>query len=192
MHASHSRNNPPFENKTDRELLALHKESHDSRIVGVLFRRYSHKLLGLGLNILKNQTEAEDAVMEVFEFLFKNLARFEIKNFNSWLYQVARNQYLKRLQKNMRIHREDISEINPDLFVEKRDGEDLYKERLFEKLSDAIDNLNEDQRCCITLFYYEQKSYQEIVEYTTYDFKQVKSHIQNGRRNLRNALNESI
>lgn len=192
MHKAHSRNDPPFDDQTDEELLASYKESQDNRIVGVLFRRYAHKLLGLGLNILKNQTEAEDAAMEVFEFLCKNLQKYNIKNFNAWLYQVARNHYLKRLQSNLRIHREEISEINPDLFVEKPAKEDHYKEALIEKLSDAVDSLSEDQRCCITLFYYEQRSYQEIADQTDYDFKQVKSHIQNGRRNLRKALNNSL
>jgi RNA polymerase sigma-70 factor (ECF subfamily) len=45
--------------------------------------------------------------------------------------------------------------------------------------------LNEEQKKCITLFYLEEKSYQEITAITGYTLNQVKSYIQNGKRNLK-------
>jgi RNA polymerase sigma-70 factor (ECF subfamily) len=52
----------------------------------------------------------------------------------------------------------------------------------------ALDLLNEEQRTCIRLFYLAKQSYQQITEQTGYTLLQVKSYIQNGKRNLKQLL----
>lgn len=49
----------------------------------------------------------------------------------------------------------------------------------------AVETLNEEQKKCINLFYLKNKSYQEIVEMTGYTANEVKTYIQNGKRNLK-------
>lgn len=189
MNLKSLRSRKSLQEKSDDELVALYRRNRNALVIDVLFRRYTHKVLGLCLNILKNRAEAEDAAMEIFESLFHKLDDYEIKKFTPWLYQVTRNHCLKILREKLDMHREDISEINPDIFVEFGPDSDHYTEELLEELSDAIDNLKkEDQRRCLVLFYFEQKSYQDIVSETEFTLKQVKSHIQNGRRNLKNSL----
>jgi len=55
-------------------------------------------------------------------------------------------------------------------------------------LNEAIGRLNPAQQTCICLFYLEKKNYKDIAATTGYDMKKVKSHIQNGKRNLRKLL----
>ncbi len=55
-------------------------------------------------------------------------------------------------------------------------------------LRDAMESLKDEQRRCIELMYLQEKTYQEISHLTGYDFNQVKSYIQNGKRNLKNML----
>ena len=52
----------------------------------------------------------------------------------------------------------------------------------------ALDELNEEQKKSIVQFYLEKKSYQQIMETTGFSFLQVKSYIQNGKRNLKAIL----
>ena len=59
-----------------------------------------------------------------------------------------------------------------------------------ELLQRAISNLNEEQRTCIDLFYYQLKPYQEVASITGYDLNKVKSAIQNGKRNLKLFMEE--
>ena len=61
----------------------------------------------------------------------------------------------------------------------------LAKDRALNDMELALQQLNKEQQVCVTLFYLEKKSYQEIAEQTSYNLMQVKSHIQNGKRNLR-------
>jgi RNA polymerase sigma-70 factor (ECF subfamily) len=59
------------------------------------------------------------------------------------------------------------------------------KELTLTQLEAALEELNPEQKTCITLFYLHKKSYQEIVSITGYNLLQVKSYIQNGKRNLK-------
>jgi RNA polymerase sigma-70 factor (ECF subfamily) len=52
--------------------------------------------------------------------------------------------------------------------------------------------LNEEQKTCVTLFYLQKKSYHEIADETGYTPLQVKSYIQNGKRNLKNLVDKKL
>ena len=52
-------------------------------------------------------------------------------------------------------------------------------------MASALLELNPEQQLCVTLFYLEKKSYQEIADSSGFTMMQVKSHIQNGKRNLK-------
>lgn len=175
-------------NKSDEELIELFKSSRHNSIIGILFQRHSHKVLGLCIDYLKSIPEAEDSVMEIYEKLFSDLEQYQIKNFAPWLFYVTRNYCLKKLKNRLIKHWDDISEISPDLFMEIEDEKDHYTELRLENLSDAIDQLKDDQKRCIVMFYLEQKSYKDIQTQTGLSYDEVKSHLQNGRRNLRNTL----
>ena len=65
------------------------------------------------------------------------------------------------------------------------------KEENFRKLEDCLGALSENQREVIRLFYLEGKCYNEITEMTGQDWNQVRSLIQNGRRNLKNCMEKT-
>ncbi len=55
-----------------------------------------------------------------------------------------------------------------------------------------MQELNEEQKQCVTLFYLQKNSYQQIVAKTGYTLLQVKSYIQNGKRNLRLLIEKKL
>ena len=61
----------------------------------------------------------------------------------------------------------------------------IEKDALLNKMMTAIKNLNPEQKQCVSLFYLDKKSYLEVSEITGFTIMQVKSHIQNGKRNLK-------
>jgi RNA polymerase sigma-70 factor (ECF subfamily) len=69
---------------------------------------------------------------------------------------------------------------------------DLEMDQLLQLMSTALDQLNQEQKLCVTLFYLKKKSYQEIAQDTGFSLMQVKSYIQNGKRNLKIELNKKI
>ncbi len=81
----------------------------------------------------------------------------------------------------------DEAVINSASFMESPDELHQLDERELRllKLEDAIGCLNEQQRICVELFYLKEKSYKEITDETGYSLNEVKSYLQNARRNLK-------
>jgi RNA polymerase sigma-70 factor (ECF subfamily) len=149
-------------------------------------------VFGLGLKYLKDEDSAKDAVLAIFEKLITDLKTREVATFQHWLYAVSRNYCLEVLRSKGREEKRRYvyhAENNVNMLEE---SEILslaeMKEAGLKKLEGAIARLSNDQRQCVEMFYLEEKSYKEITETTGYTIKEVKSHLQNGRRNLRILL----
>jgi RNA polymerase sigma-70 factor (ECF subfamily) len=173
---------------SDEELISKYVESLKPDYVGELFSRYSQLVYGVCLKYLDNRDESKDAVMNIFERLMETLKYHQVKNFRPWLYQVSRNHCLMILRSgNRTIPFEDyhVSQENEELELDTilTDQKDPS-----ENLQQAVLELNEEQRICIDLFYLKGKSYKEICDSTGFTELQVKSYIQNGKRNLKNKL----
>jgi len=179
---------------TDEQLIAKYKQSGLKLAVGELFKRHSLMCFAVCNKYLKDEQAAEDAAMSVFEKLFKDLKNHEIQNFKSWLHSVCRNYCLMQLRKplnTLRIHDADEENesnfVNLERFLHQEENTE-EKERTYQTLELAISELKDKQKECIELFYLKQKSYDEIAELTGYTNNEVKSYIQNGKRNLKIAL----
>ncbi len=175
---------------SDSELIAQFKQSGNNNLVATLFDRYSHLVYGLCIKYLKDRDESKDAVLEIFEKLLIDLKTHEVKSFKSWLYMVARNYCLMMLreQKAMQKKEDDFSwGIGISDFQQSNIPQE-EKEQKLNFLEEAIKMLNEEQRTCIELFYFREKCYNEISSITGFDMNQVKSFIQNGKRNIKIIL----
>ena len=170
-----------YKTLSDDELLRTYKEKQSSEVIGEYFQRYGHLVMGTSMKYLKNKFDAEDLAMHLFEKLPGKLLSHNISNFKSWLYMVTKNECLMILRKK--------GNLTSSLTRELEDTDDvdlkIEKEEQLEMLEDAIEDLKEEQKECIKLFYIEGKSYQEITEMLRLDIKKVKSAIQNGKRNLK-------
>lgn len=179
---------------TDDQILNLFKQSGKSSHIGVLFKKYSHSVLGLCLHYLKDTSKAEDAVMDVFEFVLQNVNKYEIEGFKPWLMSVTRNHCLKKLTRSMKKEREIFDkniEIPALENMESVEVKDHTNDKMLNKLELALDGLKPHQRECITLFYLNSYSYEEISSICGYSLKEVKSYIQNGKVNLKKSLGSS-
>lgn len=179
--------NDKYNNYSEDELINNFLESGDNRFVGILYERYGHLVLGLCIKYLKNKDEAQDAVIQIFTNLLKDLKRFKIDYFKSWLYVYSKNFCLMELRKRQSLLKKELElSENVHLFMDIPDLEHLKeKERQIALMEQAIELLNKDQKVCIELFYLKNKSYLEITQLTGYSANDVKSHIQNGKRNLK-------
>lgn len=176
-----------YQSLSDDALLTLYKSKAHNLILGEYYLRYSHLVFGVALKYFKNKSDAEDITMIVFETLPEKLTKHNIHNFKSWLYSVTKNACLMKLRKK--------GELTAELKTELEDVNDISdvhtREVQLTQLEKAINDLADEQRICIQLFYIEQKSYQQITEETQLPLKKVKSALQNGKRNLKIKLEES-
>jgi RNA polymerase sigma factor (sigma-70 family) len=176
----------------DVSLIEAYRNHGDKEIIGVLFERYAPLVLGVCMKYLKNEDDSKDAVLQIFEKLMVDLKKYEISKFSSWLHSVAKNYCLMQLRNNaaLQTHNEAIREQG--LFMESdtllHHEETNIDDQYLNNLDQAMKALAIEQKICIELFYLREESYQDIAELTGYSLNQVKSYIQNGKRNLKNYL----
>jgi RNA polymerase sigma-70 factor (ECF subfamily) len=178
---------------SDHDLISLYKKGNESEVLGQLYSRYVALIYGLCLKYLADRERSKDATMQIFELLTTELYRNEISNFKGWVYVFSKNYCLMELrkQKSLRkkeeiwlIQQKDFMETTDDLHPIDRD-ENL---ELNEALKNCIEKMKEDQQFCVRMFYFERKSYRQIMAEIGFDEKKVKSLLQNGKRNLKICL----
>ena len=177
---------------TDEALLGEFRDTGNLDILGTLYSRYMHLVYGVCLKYLRDRDAARDEVINIFEKLTSGVGDREIVNFKTWLYVVTKNHCLMLLRsRKSEAERSSIMINDPLYFMENNeelhpiDKEDGVDEA---RLNDCVKRLKEEQRLCITMFYYEDKCYKEISDYLKIDEKKVKSYLQNGKRNLKICL----
>ncbi len=176
-----------YKDHTDADLINNFLENDDNVYIGELYNRYGHLVLGLCIKYLKNRDEAEDAVMTIFGQLLKDLKKHKVEYFKSWLYTYSKNFCLMQLRKKQTILKKELDVKENEIFLmDYNNIEHLNeKEQQIELMQTALNELNKEQKECLELFYLNNKSYTEIVTITGYNNNEVKSHIQNGKRNLK-------
>ncbi len=169
----------------DKELLQNFYANHNNEWLGILLQRYTMLLLGVCMKYLKNEEEAKDAVQQVFLKAINELHKYKVDYFKSWVYMVAKNHCLMKLRGKGKY----TSEINEQLIATPDETIDINnyieKDKALTSMAQALTKLNKEQQLCIILFYLEKKTYQEITTQTQFTLLQVKSYIQNGKRNLK-------
>ena len=177
----------------DNELLQYYQAEKDNKWLGVLLQRYTLLLFGVCMKYLKNEDEARDAVQQIFLKTLVEIPKYRIDYFKSWLYTIARNHCLMKLRDK---HKQMV-EIHDNLIITEETSENgrlfhILKDQQFTLMKEALSQLTEEQRNCISLFYLEKQTYQQIADKTGFNYMQVKSYIQNGKRNLKILLQKSI
>ena len=177
---------------SDQELLEKFYADRDNQWLGILLERYTLLLLGVCMKYLKNEELARDSVQQIFLKAITELQKYRVEYFKSWIYMVAKNHCLMQLRdkpgkKTIEV-KEGIAAETDEIDKESL----LLNEKTYEYMGEALKELNAEQQLCVTLFYMEKKSYQQITEQTGYSMMQVKSHIQNGKRNMRILIEKKM
>jgi len=173
---------------SDEELIVKFQKSGNKRCLDTLFDRYSHLVYGLCLTYFKDPAQSKDTVLEIFEKLMDKLKDTDIRKFKPWLFTVSKNYCLNQIEKEQvktKNEREFFLTQKTGQLEEINEGAAEIKEERLQALLKAIDALKPEQKVCVELYYLKQKPYQEVSEITGYTMMQVKSYLQNGKRNLK-------
>ena len=174
----------------DQELLSKFVESGDQEYISILYQRYMHLVYGSCLKYYKNASDAEDAVMDIYEKIVRKIPGSNVQYFKSWLFTVTRNHCLEQLRKKSN-HAEKENQAHVMHYQEEFHPDDVDKDKEVDVLHECIEKLGRSQKQCVQLFYFQKLSYNEISTQLELTMGQVRSNIQNGRRNLRICMDEN-
>lgn len=183
-------------NKSDEDLAREYFISGNKELVGHLFEKHVTTVFGVCLFYIRDKDVAKDMVMQIFEKLLTELRKTEIKNFKAWLGFVVRNYCISELRKSKAKH--FVSETYLDFELTETDYEtelaveSVKDDKMLEYMAANLPCLKANQRICLELFYLKEHSYNEISIITKLSLNEIKSNIQNGKRNLKLMIEDNL
>jgi RNA polymerase sigma factor (sigma-70 family) len=182
-----------YDTVTDKELMQRYRLQRNTEWLGVLLQRYSLLLLGTCIKYLKNTEEAKDAAQQVCLKVIGELEKYEVEYFKSWLYMIAKNHCLMQLRNKTHFKPEEVLNFTPVPAEDMEAKPNLNKQEVtYDAMYEALQELTGEQKACVEMFYLQKKSYAEIANDLQLNLMQVKSAIQNGKRNLKIKIENKI
>ena len=168
----------------DAELVARLREAGERRCFEALYQRHRRRVLAVLLGLLRDPAAAEDLCHDAFLRAFEKLDSLR-GEFEPWVVRIASNLALNLLRQraNRRRLEGELWPLPPSPPPEDEVAAHLEGRRALEILR----HLGEEQRTTLTLRYLDGLSWAEIAERTGMSEAEVRSHLQNGRRNFRLA-----
>jgi len=174
---------PKLEALDDSSLLIEYQQTGEMEILSHLFSRYMVLVYGVCLKYLADPEKAKDAVMGIFEELVTKARKHDIQNFRAWLYVLSRNYSLMEIRQSKKLAFEPLLSFME--FEEDSHPDKVQKEMHLQYLEDCKEKLSREQKTSIELFYEKEYCYKDISSHTGYSLQEVKTYIQNGKRNLK-------
>ncbi len=170
---------PPEDAEIVRQVLAGRVEAF-----GELVKRYQSKIYMMALYHVRRPAAAEDVVQEVFIATYQSLGRFDqSRSFTNWILKIATNHCYKALRKKTPV---PLPDAEIPIFCDPLD-EQLRRERQ-EAVGAAMARLPEDFKLVVWLFYFFERSYQQISEILEIPQHLVKIRLFRARRILGQTL----
>jgi RNA polymerase sigma-70 factor (ECF subfamily) len=176
---------------SDEQLVVIVCEK-DKEAYSEIVRRYQAKLAHYLRKFINHSAELEDVLQDVFIKAYRNLYSFDVKQkFSSWIFRVAHNEAINNIKKRKN-ERLVLDEYEWELMDEKIDlSREVDQTIARERIIVALGKTKERYREPIILFFFEEKSYEEISDILKIPTSTVGTLILRGKEKLRELLKKT-
>lgn len=181
-------NGSEIANLSDEELVAIVRDK-SKELYSELIRRYQTKLTHYLRKFIRDPDELEDVLQEVFIKSYRNLFDFDVqKKFSPWIYRIAHNEAINQIKK-YRHESVSLDDFEWEIVDEKIDIKKEVDVNLVRARTEvALAQLRWKYREPLILFFFEQKSYDEISDILRLPRSTVGTLISRGKNELKKIL----
>jgi len=149
-----------------------------------IVEEYQGKVFRLACSILRNEAAAEDAAQEVFIKVWKALPKFHGQSLlSTWIYAISRDTCLSRLKRERIRETLPLEEGKVDaMHSRQRDAAGESEIRAL------VDRLPEKYRRVLVMFYFEERSYEQVAEALALPMGTVKTYLHRAKKELASSL----
>jgi len=178
----------PISQISDEELVVAIREK-DRELYSEIIHRYKTKLSHYLRKFIQDSDELEDVLQDVFIKAYRNLYGFNSsKKFSPWIYRIAHNEGLNHIKKYSKfafsLDDTEYEVIDEKMHLDAKIDSKILKNKIAEELTKMKDKYREP----IILYFFEQKSYEEISDIMHIPISTVGTLISRGKKNLKESL----
>lgn len=176
--------------KLNDEKLVEIIRSTDKEVYAEIIKRYQLKLMRYAIYLLGDESKGADAVQEGFIKAYINLNGFDTKKkFSSWLYRIVHNEAMNALNKDKK-HR--FIDGNEDYASDVNLENEFIHEELLSNAHRCLDQMPVLYKEPLTLYYLEDKSYEEISDILRLPIGTVGTHINRAKGIMKKICQKNL
>jgi RNA polymerase sigma factor (sigma-70 family) len=157
----------------------------DKQAWGEIFETYKLQVFNACRSMLGNDEDARDLTSDTFMKAMEKIHLYDRNQpFFPWLVRIAKNLCIDQIRRSRRVPMDRLENWET-IQAEPGDARDELTAERIGRIRKAVLGLKRPQKVCFFLFYMHDKSYRDISEITGYTLDEVRSYIQNGRRNFK-------
>ncbi len=180
----------------NNDQLCIHKVINgDTNAFSFLVEKYKDMVFSLAIKVTKNREEAEEVSQDSFIKAFKSLKSFKgDAKFSTWLYKIAYNNCMDRVKKNARRYNTDTIDevVENKIQATENTMQTIERKERAELMNECLQELPEDERSIVWLFYYKELSLNEIIEITSLSQANLKVKLHRARKKLLSIVQEKV
>jgi RNA polymerase sigma-70 factor, ECF subfamily len=164
--------------------------------LAILFRRYARLVRTVAMRILRDDSEADDLLQDVFLFVHRNCSIFDSSRagVRSWIVQMTyhraidRRRYLNSRHFYTRVDLDGVADLM-DRRSESREDENHFDSLVGNAtIQGLLDTLTEDQRNTLSLHFYDGYTFAEIATKLDQSLGNIRNHYYRGLEKLRKQV----
>ncbi len=159
----------------------------DSNAFAILIDNYKDMVFSLAMKVMKNREEAEEVSQDTFIKAYRSLHSFKgDSKFSTWLYKITYNNCMDRVKKIARTYNTNTIDEVVENRIESTDSvlDTIERKERAELMKDCMNELPEDERTILWMFYYQELSLKEIIDVTSYSEANLKVKLHRARKKL--------
>lgn len=167
----------------------------ERHLFGEIIDRYSGLVAGSIAGQGVSPSDVEDLAQLTFINVFKGIHGFRgDAKLSSWIYRIAVNIARQHLKKQSSRPATDSMEQQLEIGRQPADGREAGEDSMLRQraLDSAMAQLPENQRTALSLYYFEELSYEEISEAMQQNINTVRTHIRRGKQKLATMIDEGV
>ncbi|MBT8189272.1 MAG: sigma-70 family RNA polymerase sigma factor [Saprospiraceae bacterium] len=176
---------------SDEELVDLYLETQNTAYFNLLYKRYSGKIFGKCISLLKSESLAEDATQDVMMKILMNLSKYSGKSrFSTWIYSITYNyciDFLRRKKKDPSVYVDDFIE---NLDVEDEVEDHLLLETNVNRLKVILEDIPTGDKTILLMKYQDEMSIKEIGSVLDKSESAIKMKIKRAKQKFRDTYKD--
>lgn len=174
----------------DKKIIEQAKEGSNSAF-NKLFNKYNRLISHVVKSLVKDDYDAEETICTVMIKLYKNIKKYTYEiSFEAWIKTIAINcciDYFRKI-KNRQSKTDSLTELDNLLVDELTEDNRLANEDLHDKISKALETLPKRKKRVVELYFFENKSYNEIARLLSTPEGTIKSDLSRAKQKLKKIL----
>lgn len=150
---------------SDEEAIAEYLKTQNNYYFELLYNRYSSKIFGKCLTLLKDEYKAQDATQDIMMKILLNLSKFSGKSkFSTWVYSITYNFCIDSIRKAKKDKSELVEDISVIADVEDEVSDKFLLEIQLEQLKVILEEIPPGDKSILLMKYMDSLSIKEISE----------------------------